>query len=52
MSGEEGEKPSVLVDPCLRALVVKAVNIVDVDWDVGIGRMSAGGRGEEVADKN
>jgi hypothetical protein len=34
----------VLIHPSLRLLVVEAVEIIDVDRQVGIGRMRAGGR--------
>ncbi|MGZ5506883.1 MAG: hypothetical protein ACXWKH_10935 [Limisphaerales bacterium] len=31
-----------LVDPGLRMVIVEAVDIIEVDWNVGIGQMRAG----------
>jgi hypothetical protein len=53
MGREKGDEPlrrqpedhmQVLIHPGLRLLVVEAVEIIDVDRQVGIGRMRAGGR--------
>jgi hypothetical protein len=53
MGREKGDEPlrrqpedhmQVLIHPSLRLLVVEAVEIIDVDRQVGIGRMRAGGR--------
>ena len=42
----------VLVCPGLRPLVVESVNIIDIDGDVGVRQMGAGGRGKKVADEH
>src|ERR1039458_7228122 len=42
----------VLVDPVLRLLVVESVNIINVDGEVGVGQMGAGGRSKKIADEH
>ena len=39
----------VLIDPMLRLLVVEAIDIIEIDRQIGISRVGAGGRGEPVA---
>ncbi len=43
---------NVLVDPGLRMLIVEAVSIIEIDRNVGIGQMRAGGRREPIANQH
>ena len=61
MGGEEGGEPQhakpeddikVLVDPALRLPVVEAVNIINVDGEIGVGQMGARRRSKKAADQH
>ena len=60
MGREEGDKPQrpkpkddvkVFIDPRLRLLVIETVKIINVERQIEVGQMGAGGWSEKVTDE-
>ena len=61
MGGKKGDEPQraqphddikVLIDPTLRLLVVEAVKIIDVDWNIRVAQVRSGRGRKKVADES